>query len=773
MSDKQKIIDQLLDQIDTLQIKQAGFNREIKAIQEQLIQLQREAFLPSESKEQTTQAQKEAIKETHRPIEKIAKKRKRVLPEQFDWEKFVGENLINKIGIAITVLGVAIGAKFSIDHNLINPVTRIILGYVAGIALLGIGLKLKANYKNYSAVLVSGAMAIFYFITFVAYSFYDLFPQLGAFALMLLFTAYTVYTAFTYNQAVIAHIGLVGAYAVPFLLSNNSGNISALFIYMAIINSGILFVALKKYWKSLYNVSFLLTWLIYISWYFTQYESQSHFVIGLSFSSVFFLLFYSVFLVFKWLHNESFKRNDVQALLLNAFIFYGMGYALLSNDLTGKSYLGFFTFLNALIHGGVGYFLSRKKIVDKNILYLIVGIALVFLTIAIPVELEGSWVTLLWSGEAALLFWIGRTKGNATYERLAYPLILLAFVSIFMDWTHVYYTYNPAIPSSKITPLLNISFFTSMLVITAFGFINSIHYRTDFSPHAKIRKNWRNIINYAIPSMFLLISYFAFKYEIETYWDQLFLDSYFTEKEDYEYIEGLKNYDLIHFKNIWILIYTLIFASILSLFNLRYLKNKNLGSLNLVFNGIVLLGFIAIGFSEFTSLQHSYIKPNSNHAAQIGAFHIGIRYLAYGFVAVLVLLSMKFKGVEYMKENNPLGFDVLLHVTLISILSGEWILWMDFINSHQSTKLGLSIIWGAYALGLIIFGIRNQIKHLRVGAIALFSITLIKLFFYDLSHMDTLSKTFVFITLGVLLLVISFLYNKYTSQLSNSKNKTD
>ena len=43
-------------------------------------------------------------------------------------EKFIGENLINKIGILITVIGVFIGAKYSIENNLISPLTRIILG---------------------------------------------------------------------------------------------------------------------------------------------------------------------------------------------------------------------------------------------------------------------------------------------------------------------------------------------------------------------------------------------------------------------------------------------------------------------------------------------------------------------------------------------------------------------------------------------------------------------------------------------------------------------
>jgi uncharacterized membrane protein len=136
-----------------------------------------------------------------------------------DAEKFIGENLINKIGIVITVIGVAIGAKYSIDHELISPLARIILGYLSGLGLLGIGIRLKKNYKNYSAVLVSGSVAIFYFITYSAYTFYNLIPQSLSFVMMALFTLFGVVTAFAYDLQVIAHIGLVGAYAVPFLVA--------------------------------------------------------------------------------------------------------------------------------------------------------------------------------------------------------------------------------------------------------------------------------------------------------------------------------------------------------------------------------------------------------------------------------------------------------------------------------------------------------------------------------------------------------------------------
>jgi uncharacterized membrane protein len=91
---------------------------------------------------------------------------------------------------------------------------------------------------------------------------------------------------------------------------------------------------------------------------------------------------------------------------------------------------------------------------------------------------------------------------------------------------------------------------------------------------------------------------------------------------------------------------------------------------------------------------------------------------------------------------------------------------MDIAESTQSYKLGLSILWGVYSLLLISIGIWKKKKHLRIGAIALFAVTLIKLFIYDISNMETISKTIVFVSLGILLLIISFLYNKFGNFIS-------
>jgi len=58
-------------------------------------------------------------------------------------------------------------------------------------------------------------------------------------------------------------------------------------------------------------------------------------------------------------------------------------------------------------------------------------------------------------------------------------------------------------------------------------------------------------------------------------------------------------------------------------------------------------------------------------------------------------------------------------------------------------------------------GIWKKNKDVRITAIVLFGVTLAKLFLYDIANLTTISKTIVLVSLGILLLIISFLYNKY------------
>jgi len=726
--------------------------------------------LHSEAPQQITEKQILKTTPTHEEITQVEAAKPTIKPPKSstNLEKFIGENLINKIGIIITVIGVSFGVKYVIDHDLISPLTRIILGYLFGLGLLGVAFKLKEKYTNFSAVLLSGSMAILYFITYTAYSYYNLFPQSFAFVLMVLFTIFTVLAALKYDKQIIAHIGLVGAYAVPFLLSNDTGNVLVLFSYMALINIGILFIAFKKYWKPLYYVAFALTWLIYLQWFEEGFIHQEQFTFAFTFLSIFFSIFYVMFLAYKLLQKEIFDKGDILLLLVNSFLFFGIGYLLLDDHPVGQQFLGGFALLNAIIHFVVSSIIYKQKLGDKNLFYFVTGLVLTFLTITIPIQLDGNWVTLLWITEAALLFWIGRSKKVPVYEKLAYPLVILAFISIIQDWGSFYDTYNFRFPETMTTPFFNIQFLSSLLFSGLLGYMNYLKIKF---PTALINpKRLLKIATYLVPAFFILALYFSFRLEIYNYWQQAFRASNISTQTDGISYHVANNYDLKDFRSIWILNYTLLFLSLFSFANFKWIKNKLLGYINLIVNLLAIVVFLIQGLYLLSELRESYIHQDLAEYYKIGSFNIWFRYVSFIFVGLALYATYRYIQQKFMQLHIPKLFDLVLHGTILWIASSELISWMDLAAATQSYKFGLSILWGLYAALLIAFGIWKNKKHLRIGAFVLFAITLIKLFIYDISELNNIAKTVAFVSLGVLLLIISFLYNKYKNLINDDED---
>jgi len=682
-----------------------------------------------------------------------------------DWESFIGGNLINKIGILITVVGIAIGAKYSIDKGWVTPLMRIILGYICGGTLLGFAYKLKPKYKTFSAVLLSGAIAVLYFITFFAYSEYQLLPQVLAFGLMTMTTAFAVFSALKYDEKIIAILGLVGAYAVPFLLSDGSGKVAVLFSYVTLVNIGILVVAYKKYWKLLYYLAFGFTWLIFLSWFHMDYKSDSHFGLGLLFSTIFFLLFYATFLIYKLQRKELFVTTDVFLVIANSFLYYFIGYAILNSTENSEPYLGLFTVFNALVHFVIGAYIFKQKSQEKGLFYLILGMVLVFLTIAIPVQLDGYWVTLLWTGEAVLLFWIGRTKNIFMYEKMAYPLFFIAFFSLLEDWSSGYPSYYI---DDKITTILNTQFLTSILFVVGFSYVTWLFFTKS---KENTQKSWMtNIVAIALPSILAIATYFAFKLEINNYFNNLLSFSKINLGNE---IGGkIYNYNLRDFETIWVLNYSLIFVSLISLFSVFKLKTLITNTISLIVIGIGILLFLTVGLYTLSELREAYILDDSKYFT-VSQFYISIRYVTYLFVGVLVYVLLKY--LKPLVQFNAIKryVDLFLHLALLWVVTSELIHWLDLSGSKSQYKLGVSVLWGVYALVFICIGLWKKRKLLRFGAISLFAVTLLKLFFYDIAHLSTLSKTIVLILLGVFLLIISFLYNKFKDRLEVEHNTVD
>lgn len=796
-----------------------------------------------------------------------------------DFERFIGENLISKIGIIVLIIGVGIGVKYSIDNNLISPLGRVIAGYIFGFGLVGLAIRLKAKYRNFSAALLSGGMAIMYFVTYFGYSAYGLISQPAAFALMAMFTAFTVTAALVYNRQVIAHIGLVGAYAVPFLLSSDSGNYLFLFSYMAVINTGILAISAKRYWTPIFYtasglswliflawfvnkyspaehlhlaiavvgifstifyaaklvhrahwpdrdagenmiaalatviiayqftfaiantgvgqrdfwllfgflsvfsaafiltsfryfgravlyISFLFTWLIYGFWYVDRHAAAEYTMVASIFAGVFFAMFYAAVLGFRFRAEGLTLYENAGLVLTNAFLFYGFGYGVLDAFDETRSFLGAYTVANAAMHFLIASVIGRIRRDSADVVNVLTILFLTFSAIAVPVQFDGNIVTMIWAAEAALLFWFGRTKGIEVFEYFSLPVMALATGSMFFDWAVAYDDRVWAVSELNRQPLANGDLVTALVFVAAFGFIylTGRTQREESAFPAEIAR----ALNIAVAAIGLFVLYNAFRIEIGNFYHVRAVGSI---SDNYGVNRTFS--DLMMFNTIWQFNYTMGFVSALAFVNLRKISSRSLAVVTVLISAVLLFLFATICLVQMAELRESYMLAAGNQP-----MNIAIRYISYGFAALL--LAVNYLNIRsglmdgiVAGSHQRLTFEAFLSIFLLAVASGELLNLMAQFGIPDGAKLGLSILWGVYAVVLIAYGIYRSKKHLRIGAIVLLSVTLIKLFFYDVADLDTIPKTILFVTLGITLLIASFLYNKYRSVISGPEQSEE
>ena len=675
-----------------------------------------------------------------------------------EMEDFIGTNVISKIGILVTIIGVFIGAKYAIDNELISPFMRILIGYCVAVALVSIAFRLKKKYEYFSSVLVAGGLAVAYFITYIAYSFYALMPMWLSFVVMVITTFAAVATSLWYNQKVIALIGQIAAYAIPFLLGNKNGNAFGLFAYISCINIGLLILSFKKDWKPLYHIAFFLTWSVYLFWLGSSAQLTKSFSSALVFLTINFFTFYTTFLSYKIFKKEQYKVGEIAILLLNTLFYFFLGIYLIDESFQNIHFLTWFTIANAFIHFVAGYTIFRLRLADTTVFQFVSGLGLLFITIAIPIELNGNWVTFLWTVEATTLFYIASANRRMAYLDIASPLVIIAVLSLIQDWSLNYpYLADPNMEHGMFhsTPFVNANFWLSLFTCGCVGYIGFGVQKT----FSAIRPSIALFFNKIVPLAFLFLLYFTFYNEIHFAWDNI------IQRAPLNDVSGRAK-NLRVFQSLTLIIFSLLYVAGWLFINMKWLKKQELQYLLLLSMAVMTIVFLTRGLYLAGELRENYLARSSSVDLSSILF---VRYILFAVVGILWLIAKKSMDTFNPAYFLQVAFSTLFNVTLLTVVSNEFIQWMDFAGYQNQYKLGLSLICGAYALALIFAGIIKNKKHLRISAMVLFSITLLKLFFYDMAALSTISKTIVLVLLGILLLFASFLYNKYKDLLSGKE----
>lgn len=633
--------------------------------------------------------------------------------KQVNYEKFIGENLFGKIGILIFVIGVGFFVKYAIDKNWINETFRTVLGFLTGAALLFVAERLQKKYRTFSSLLAGGAFAVFYLTVAIAFHYYHIFSQTVAFIILIAITVFMSVLSVIYDRRELAIIALVGGFLAPFIVSSGEGSYQVLFTYVSILNLGMFGLSIYKKWSELPIISFVFTCLIMASFLLLSYSSRSTIISGhlLMFATLFYFIFLlPVFSILRGEKIQAMSRGLVFVIITNNFVYLLSGILFLRNMGLSFKASGLLSLFIALVNLGLVLWLWKSRKDYKFLVHTTLGLVLTFVSITIPIQLDGNYITLLWASEMVLLLWLYVQSKIRVYEYAAKILVGLTFVSYLMDLYSVMFEHH-----SLSTIFLNSSFATSLFVGLATGAFALLmeYYHQFFSTARRLKYSFWNPLMLIIS---VAILYYTFMMEFSLYF------------------EGATR------SGAMFLFTAVSISSVCYAFRKRFPITKHLTSYILAIGANVLVYIINIWGDQriWTSppvvlpwLTAAFVIANLYYVARLYYTTIGIKPRFTVYINVLA---------------------TFIWVTMVR--SFLWQVGVDEFSAGLSLSLSIA---GFVQMGL---GMRLHQKVLRMVSLATFGIVLLKLVFDDLWAMPTIGKIIVFIILGLILLILSFLYQK-------------
>jgi len=337
-------------------------------------------------------------------------------PQAVDLESRIGSHWLNRIGITAVLIGVSYFLKFAFDNNWIGPTGRVAIGLLAGIAVVLWSERFRQrDYRIFSFSLKAVGIGVLYLSLWAAFQVYHLVPTAVAFVAMLAVTASTGILAVTQDAEILAAFALAGGFATPLLLSTGQNRELALFSYVVLLDVATLALIVLKPWRRLLLLSYVGTLLLYIGWYSSFYDHREF-----TTTAAFATLFFAIFAVSPWMAAQSpdqagaWGAVPLLLALVNAAVYFLQIYAMV--EAPDRPLTAWLALALAAIYIGLSR-LTRRRYAEvegaRNLHFLHLALAIGFLTVAIPIRLEGHWITMGWFVEAGALLWVAsRVKSD-------------------------------------------------------------------------------------------------------------------------------------------------------------------------------------------------------------------------------------------------------------------------------------------------------------------------------------------------------------------------
>ena len=687
-----------------------------------------------ETKDKTPEVEEETPETIEEPVEEEQEEPAMAMEEEEEieeyatsetnFEKYIGENLFGKIGILIFIIGIGFFVKYAIDQNWINETARTLMGYAVGAGMLVLAERLHKRYHTFSSLLAGGAFGIYYLITAIAFHYYTLFSHTIAFVILCVTTIFMSAVSVLYDRKELAVTALVGGFIAPFIISTDSSSIISLQIYITILNIGMFCLAMYKKWAILPMVSFAFTYIIL--WgttalgSFSDSEAVTTYPTLFAFATLFYVIFLlPVVFILRTQYGENTRLGLLGIITANSFMYLIYGDFLLQHFEASSDTTAYLAFFIAAVNLAIHLYLRFRVEGQDTLRNLMLGLAVTFASMGIPILFSAANVLMVWAAESVLLLWLFTKEKNRIYELASAVLLLLTLGALAY-----YRTTDTFIHDTGDSLFFNGAFFVTTFVSIAYYVVAVImQFNKELFSDTKrlIAYTPCNAIAYALGFSILFLA---------------FRDNFHFHLE-----QPISEYASLLTANIMLLGGALILRK-----RFEISENKLAYEISLYLAGIL-----------FAMTVWNYTAPEGLLLRWLMAL-VTIAYMAYCMRGQLLVASnQRNLHTEYSIIST------LMWLTLTRLLL------ITFNEVNFSTAFSLSL--GIAAFILMCIGMRYHSKEIRIVSLAEFGIVIGKLILNDVWAMPALGKIIVFISLGAILLILSFLYQKLKDALFNEKKQ--
>ena len=687
-----------------------------------------------ETEDKTPEVEEETPETIEEPVEEEQEEPAMAMEEEEEieeyttsetnFEKYIGENLFGKIGILIFIIGIGFFVKYAIDQNWINETARTLMGYAVGAGMLVLAERLHKRYHTFSSLLAGGAFGIYYLITAIAFHYYALFSHTIAFVILCVTTIFMSAVSVLYDRKELAVTALVGGFIAPFIISTDSSSIISLQIYITILNIGMFCLAMYKKWAILPMVSFAFTYIIL--WgttalgSFSDSEAVTTYPTLFAFATLFYVIFLlPVVFILRTQYGENTRLGLLGIITANSFMYLIYGDFLLQHFEASSDTTAYLAFFIAAVNLAIHLYLRFRVEGQDTLRNLMLGLAVTFASMGIPILFSAANVLMVWAAESVLLLWLFTKEKNRIYELASAVLLLLTLGALAY-----YRTTDTFIHDTGDSLFFNGAFFVTTFVSIAYYVVAVImQFNKELFSDTKrlIAYTPCNAIAYALGFSILFLA---------------FRDNFHFHLE-----QPISEYASLLTANIMLLGGALILRK-----RFEISENKLAYEISLYLAGIL-----------FAMTVWNYTDPEGLLLRWLMAL-VTIAYMAYCMRGqFLVTSNQRNLHTEYSIIST------LMWLTLTRLLL------ITFNEVNFSTAFSLSL--GIAAFILMCIGMRYHSKEIRIVSLAEFGIVIGKLILNDVWAMPALGKIIVFISLGAILLILSFLYQKLKDALFNEKEQ--